>query len=62
MAEKVPQHKHCQVCGKPIPLEETLCSEECKQKYQKFMKKRKLMLYIMYAMIAAVVVLILVSA
>ena len=44
MAEKVAQHKHCQVCGKTIPISETMCSEECKQKYQAFMKKRKMML------------------
>ena len=62
MAEKVAQHKHCQVCGNTIPVSETICSEDCKQKYQAFMKKRKMMLYIMYAIIAAVIVLVLFSS
>ena len=25
----VDPHKHCPVCGKPIPLDETTCSKEC---------------------------------
>ena len=33
MSEIVPQHSHCQICGKTIPVTETLCSEECKEKY-----------------------------
>ena len=51
MAEKVAQHTHCQICGKTIPVSETLCSDECKQKYQSMIKKRKMLMYIMYALI-----------
>ncbi len=56
MTEKVPQHSHCHICGKAIPITETLCSEECKEKYQKIIKKRRLMIYFMYAMLAALVI------
>lgn len=58
MAEKVSQHTHCHICGKAIPLGETLCSEECRQKYQSLVKKRKLMMYFMYGMLAALIVVI----
>ena len=51
MADKVPQHTHCLVCMKAIPVTETLCSEECKQKYQRLVRRRRLMLYFMYAML-----------
>ena len=56
MAEKVPQHVHCQICGKTIPVGETLCSEDCKQKYQRILRRRKLMVYLMYGMLAALIV------
>mgnify|MGYP002750209242 CR=1 FL=1 len=59
MVEKVAQHTHCHICGKAIPFNETLCSEECKQKYQAMVKKRKTIVYIMYALIAFILILFL---
>jgi len=59
MVEKVAQHTHCQICGKAIPITETLCSDECKQKYQTMVKKRKMLVYVMYALIAFILVLFL---
>ena len=59
MVEKVAQHTHCQICGKAIPIAETLCSEECKQRYQTMVKKRKMLVYIMYGLIAFILVLFL---
>jgi len=56
MAEKVAQHTHCQICGKAIPISETLCSEECKEKYQGMIKKRKILMYIMYALIFVILI------
>lgn len=61
MAGSVPQHAHCHMCGKSIPFGETLCSEECKQKYQALLRRRKLILYLMYGMLAAVIVFFVVS-
>jgi predicted nucleic acid-binding Zn ribbon protein len=59
MVETIPSHSHCQICGKAIPVSETFCSEECKQKYAAMMKRRKLMVYVMYALIAVILVIIL---
>jgi len=56
MPESIPPHAHCQICGKAIPVSETFCSEECKEKYNSMMKKRKLMVYAMYALIAVIVI------
>jgi predicted nucleic acid-binding Zn ribbon protein len=53
MVEKIPQHMHCQICGKAITASETetMCSEECKQRYQSLTKRRKFWVYIMYVLI-----------
>ena len=59
MTEKVAQHTHCQICGKAIPITETLCSEECKQRYKAMIKKRKMLLYIMYALIGFMIIVLL---
>jgi predicted nucleic acid-binding Zn ribbon protein len=58
MTEKTPQHTHCQICGKAIPLSETICSEECKQRLTKMIKRRKLLMYIMYALIFIIILFI----
>ena len=60
MAEIVPQHAHCQICGKSIPVGETLCSEECKKKFKTIFRRRRLIVYLMYGMLAALIVYILV--
>jgi len=62
MAEKVGQHTHCQICGKAIPMSETLCSDECKQKYQGMIKKRKILMYIMYALIFVILIMFILNA
>ncbi len=61
MAGKIPQHSHCQMCGKAVPVDETLCSEECKENYQTMVKKRKRLVYIMYALIFFILALFLVN-
>ena len=62
MAEKISQHYHCQMCGKAIPLGETLCSDECKQKYKYLVKRRKLMLYFWIAILVALAAYLLVAS
>ena len=62
MAEKIPQHYHCQICGKAIPIGETLCSDECKEKYKAFLKKKKTTTLIMFALLAAFCAMILISS
>ena len=61
MTERIPQHTHCNICGKAVPVSETLCSDECKQKYDVLVKKRKLWVYIMYAAIFGFFILLLVQ-
>ena len=61
MAEKIPQHYHCQICGKAIPVSETLCSDECKEKYKAFLKKKKTTTLVMFALLAAFCAMILIS-
>jgi len=58
MPEKIPQHNHCHICMKAIPVTENYCSEECKQKFLNMQKKRKLMIYFMYGLLAAVIVVV----
>ena len=60
MVSSIPQHAHCHMCGKSIPISETLCSEECRQKYQTLLRRRKLMVYFMYGMLAAFIVIVVV--
>jgi predicted nucleic acid-binding Zn ribbon protein len=61
MAEKVGQHTHCNMCGKAIPLSETLCSDECRKKFNTMVKKRKTLVYIMYFFIFVILALFLVT-
>ena len=51
MVDNLIQHMHCQICGKAIPLSETLCSEKCKDKFNKMVKKRRMLIYFMYALV-----------
>ena len=62
MTEKVAQHSHCQICGKAIPLSETLCSEECKQRFTQMLRRRKIIMYFMFASIFAIIALIFLSS
>lgn len=62
MVEKVAQHTHCKICGKAIPLTETFCSEECKEKYQTMVKKRKMLVYVMYALVFFILALFLMTS
>ena len=61
MAEKVGQHTHCNMCGKAIPVDETLCSEECKEKFNTMVKKRRILVYIMYFFIFIILALFLIT-
>ncbi|HVL86884.1 MAG TPA: DUF2116 family Zn-ribbon domain-containing protein [Candidatus Thermoplasmatota archaeon] len=56
---QIPQHAHCQICGKAIQVEEKTCSPECARGLEAHQRKRKHMLYVLYAMIALMFVLLL---
>lgn len=55
--ERIPQHRHCQMCHKAIPLEETMCSEACRLQWQGMMRKKRNQLIFIWVM-AAIVLLI----
>lgn len=50
-------HKHCGVCGKPVPLEETFCSEKCREDYREILSKRRKSMYIIYGLLTVLLVL-----
>ena len=61
MSDLIKQHSHCQICGKAIPVSETFCSQECKDKYAVMMKRRRILVYAMYGLIGIILVIILMS-
>ncbi len=58
----IPQHGHCQMCGKAVKYGEPFCSEKCKEEYENFIKKRKRMMYILYFLIAIIVAMYILTA
>ncbi len=54
MPLEIPEHRHCQMCGKAIPPNEVFCSQECKEKFEKFVRKRRILLLVMYALLMAI--------
>ncbi len=52
----IPQHGHCQMCGKAIKHGERVCSDKCREEYEKYLKKRKMYIYIMYIALAFLLV------
>jgi len=54
-------HKHCPVCGTPIPLKERFCSQKCENVFlenqRKILRSRRI-LYIIFAAFVIVYILI----
>jgi len=48
VVERIPQHRHCNECGKAIVSTEKYCSEECKTKRDTKLKQRKRQLLLLY--------------
>lgn len=62
MVEKIPPHNHCHMCMKAIPVEEKLCSEECRQRFNTLSKKRRyIWLFLWAIIIGSIIVLMLVQ-
>ncbi|RLF46526.1 MAG: DUF2116 family Zn-ribbon domain-containing protein [Thermoplasmata archaeon] len=57
----IPQHSHCQICGKAIKYGEVVCSEKCKKEYEQFIRKRKMYVYIMYAALLFLIIMVVMS-
>ncbi|MEE9152381.1 MAG: DUF2116 family Zn-ribbon domain-containing protein [Thermoplasmata archaeon] len=56
MAEKLVQHRHCQMCLKAIPLGEEYCNDECKENWKQLIKANKKKNLIMILWMAVVVI------
>ena len=48
----VEPHKHCPICGTPIPLNELVCSSDCQKVWDARLKQRKRSQLILYVVIA----------
>ena len=60
-AGKLLQHKHCNVCGKAVPVANEICSDECQKQWDDLVRKRKRTQYLFYAASIFLVLMILVS-
>jgi len=54
--ERLPQHRHCYVCGKAHTEEGRFCSESCKDKKRTELKKKKRQYLILELLLVLVVV------
>ena len=45
-------HKHCPICGTPIPLNELVCSPDCQKVWDARLKQRKRSQIILFIVIA----------
>ena len=52
----IPQHSHCNICGKAIKYGENFCSEKCKSEYESYIKKRRRFQIIFYILIFLIVI------
>jgi predicted nucleic acid-binding Zn ribbon protein len=53
---RIPDHRHCVICGRPVPPKEELCSDECRGVYQDRLKRERrsrVMLLILYVALMA---------
>ena len=48
----VEPHKHCQICGTQIPLNELVCSTDCKKVWDARLNQTKRSRIILYVVIA----------
>ena len=47
----VEPHKHCPICGTPIPLNELVCSPDCQKVWDARLNQQKKSRLILYALI-----------
>ncbi len=46
--EEIPDHNHCRVCGKSVPVGKKTCSKECASKRAAALKQKQMLTYLMY--------------
>lgn len=53
----VEAHRHCAICGKPIPMSESFCSDQCQEQFQIRQKQVGKQRKILYAVVAIFIIL-----
>ena len=53
----VEAHRHCAICGKPIPMSESFCSDQCQEQFQLRQKQVGKQRKILYGVIAVFIIL-----
>lgn len=48
----LPEHRHCEVCGRSIAMGNRVCSPECQKRLDDAVKQRKRSVYIFVGLIA----------
>ncbi|GEM_PF-331869 len=56
MVEKIPQHRHCENCGKAFIGEGKFCGESCQGEKENKLKVKKRQLMIIWLISAAVII------
>ena len=52
----VEAHRHCAICGRPIPMDESFCSDKCQEQYQMKQKQVAKNRKILYGVVALFVI------
>jgi predicted nucleic acid-binding Zn ribbon protein len=50
----LPEHRHCDVCGRSVAMGVKVCSPECQKKFDDAVKARKRSVYIFIALFALI--------
>ncbi|MEM2869928.1 MAG: DUF2116 family Zn-ribbon domain-containing protein [Thermoplasmata archaeon] len=62
MAEgKLPQHRHCTVCGRAIRLREQYCSAECEAEWTRMSRTKKNLQMVLYISMTVMIVVLVLS-
>lgn len=59
--EKIPQHRHCHICGKAFVGDGHFCTDECKNSAGKEVKKKLRKYMLVWIVIVAVTIAIIVA-
>lgn len=52
----VDPHKHCPICGTPIPLDELVCSQTCEKVWNQRLAQQKKSRYILLGILAVFII------
>lgn len=53
----LPEHRHCEVCGRSTAMGVRVCSPECQTRFDEAVKARKRSVYIFVALFALILIL-----